>query len=221
MNNFDYEVLDIGLVYYKNAIQNSNELIVKINDLITKFNNKNHANNPTQTRGWEPWGYSSGDNSKVFCYKTVLPEPKNIVKRDFYYEDLYEISNSLYKGLDAAKEHYSSILYPFAQANLKSREYSLHLLRYEEGGHLPPHQDVGVSSRALSAVIYLNDDYTGGEISFPQSKVTIKPEAGSIVFFPSNFIYVHEVFPIKSGVRYSLPHWWHNTKNVINSDGQE
>ena len=38
--------------------------------------------------------------------------------------------------------------------------------------------------------IYLNDDYDGGEITFTSvgdGGITIKPEAGSAVFFPSNF----------------------------------
>jgi hypothetical protein len=221
MIDFNYEVLDLGLVYYKNAIKESNNLINKINHLTTKFNNNEHIGAPTQVSPWMPWDYKYGDTNKVFCYKTALPEPKNIRKNDFYYEELTFISTELYSGLDAAKEHYSNSIYPFAKNNLKSREHSLHLLRYEEGGYLPPHQDAGISSRALSAVIYLNDQYEGGEIRFPQSGVTLKPEAGSIVFFPSNFIYVHEVAPIKSGVRYSLPHWWHNMKTPINSDGQE
>jgi len=221
MIDFEYEVLDLGLVYYKNAIKNSSDLVKKINDLTERLSNNEHSGSYTQARPWMPWDYKYGDTNKIFCYKTTLPEPKNVKENDFYYGKLASISTELYTGLDAAKEHYSSSLYPFAKNNLKSREYSLHLLKYEAGGYLPPHQDAGVSSRALSAVIYLNDQYEGGEISFPQSKVVLKPGEGSIVFFPSNFIYVHEVMPIKSGVRYSLPHWWHSMKTPINSDGQE
>jgi Rps23 Pro-64 3,4-dihydroxylase Tpa1-like proline 4-hydroxylase len=95
----------------------------------------------------------------------------------------------------------------------------MHLLKYEKSGHLPAHSDQGISSRVLSTVIYLNDNYSGGEIEFKHSQVKIKPKAGSIIFFPSNFLYVHEVYPITDGVRYSLPHWYHNMKNIINSNG--
>jgi predicted 2-oxoglutarate/Fe(II)-dependent dioxygenase YbiX len=69
--------------------------------------------------------------------------------------------------------------------------------------------------------MYLNNDYQGGEIEFVNSGVKLKPEAGSIIFFPSNFLYVHEVYPIESGFRYSMPHWYHNTKKMLDSNGDE
>jgi predicted 2-oxoglutarate/Fe(II)-dependent dioxygenase YbiX len=72
-------------------------------------------------------------------------------------------------------------------------------------------------------LLYLNDDYVGGEITFRQSKVTIKPSAGSIVFFPSNFLYVHEVDSVLKGPRYALPTWFHNVPShmIRNSTGEE
>jgi hypothetical protein len=86
----------------------------------------------------------------------------------------------------------------------------MHLLRYDETGHLPAHQDQGISSRVLSVLLYLNDDYEGGEIEFRHSGIKFKPEAGSVLFFPSNFLYVHEVYPVTRGPRYALPNWYHN-----------
>jgi predicted 2-oxoglutarate/Fe(II)-dependent dioxygenase YbiX len=62
----------------------------------------------------------------------------------------------------------------------------------------------------LSVLLYLNDDYEGGEIEFRQSGLKFKPEAGSVLFFPSNFLYVHEVYPVTRGPRYALPNWYHN-----------
>jgi predicted 2-oxoglutarate/Fe(II)-dependent dioxygenase YbiX len=72
-------------------------------------------------------------------------------------------------------------------------------------------------------LLYLNDDYEGGEITFRNSKITFKPKPGSVLFFPSNFLYVHEVAPITKGPRYALPNWYHNVpeSNSRNSTGQE
>ena len=78
-----------------------------------------------------------------------------------------------------------------------------------------------MSSRLISTVSYLNDNYVGGEIEFRQSNVRIKPEAGSIVFFPSNFLYVHEIMPVTDGTRYAMPHWYHHLKTPRMSDGTE
>jgi hypothetical protein len=58
----------------------------------------------------------------------------------------------------------------------------------------------------LSIVGTLNDDYEGGEfLMFGEHKIDLP--AGSIVVFPSNFLYPHEVTPIKTGVRYSYVSW--------------
>lgn len=214
---FDYEVLDLGLVLYKNIIENPAEVIEKVNSIDKRFMSGEHGTAMTEVRPWIDWS----DNNMTFCHQKFFQKPETLNKQDFYYDDQYSVSERLYSALDKATEHYTKVLYPFADQNIKNREYSIHLLRYDVGGHLPAHQDHGVSSRVLSTVSYLNDDYEGGEIEFRNSNVKIKPPAGSIIFFPSNFLYVHEVYPITSGSRYSLPHWFHNMKSMVNSTGEE
>lgn len=52
----------------------------------------------------------------------------------------------------------------------------------------------------------LNDDYEGGEfMMFGGQRIDLP--AGSIVVFPSNFMFPHEVKPVTSGVRYSFVSW--------------
>jgi predicted 2-oxoglutarate/Fe(II)-dependent dioxygenase YbiX len=214
----DYQVLDLGLVYYKNVIPEPQLLIKKIEDLNVRFLAKEHINDArTVVRDWSPWSYGE----MIFNYQKFFPEAKDIRDTDHYAEEMKEIANALYGSLNKAFAHYSQEIYPFAGKNIKSREQSIHLLKYGVGGHLPAHQDQGVSSRVLSSVMYLNDSYEGGEIEFVNSGVRIKPEAGSIIFFPSNFLYVHEVYPITEGFRYSMPHWYHNMYDPISSNGNE
>jgi predicted 2-oxoglutarate/Fe(II)-dependent dioxygenase YbiX len=52
----------------------------------------------------------------------------------------------------------------------------------------------------------LNDDYEGGELVMWEDQVIDLP-AGAVMVFPSNFLYPHEVRPVKSGVRYSYVSW--------------
>jgi hypothetical protein len=215
----DYEVLDLGLVIYKNVIEDPYELINKINNLDLRQKNKEHGENGAQVYIWEPWW---DDNlPEPFCWKKELFRAEQVLENSYYKKELKDIGSRLYGGLDRAFEHYSNILYPFASRNIKSEELGSGLLRYEVGGHLPQHTDLGNSSRTLSAVTYLNDNYDGGEIEFVHSRIKIKPPAGSIIFFPSNFLYVHEVYPISQGTRYSMPHWFHSMDPMINSNGQE
>jgi hypothetical protein len=57
----------------------------------------------------------------------------------------------------------------------------------------------------LSCVVYLNDDYSGGSITFRDENFSYKPKKHSAIFFPSN--YYHEVETIEDGIRMTLPIW--------------
>ena len=58
----------------------------------------------------------------------------------------------------------------------------------------------------LSILGSLNDDYKGGDLIFWQNK-KIKLKAGSIMIFPSNFLYPHKVVEVTKGTRYSYVSW--------------
>jgi predicted 2-oxoglutarate/Fe(II)-dependent dioxygenase YbiX len=58
----------------------------------------------------------------------------------------------------------------------------------------------------LSVLGALNKDYTGGEFIMWEDEVIDIP-VGAIAVFPSNFLFPHEVRPVKSGVRYSYVSW--------------
>jgi predicted 2-oxoglutarate/Fe(II)-dependent dioxygenase YbiX len=84
------------------------------------------------------------------------------------------------------------------------------------GDYQPPHIDKAdepggdgpYPGSDFGAIIYLNDNYEGGEIYFPNQSLTIKPKAGSLVYFPGDSCYPHGVKEIVSGVRYTLPTFW-------------
>ena len=58
----------------------------------------------------------------------------------------------------------------------------------------------------LSLLGCLNDDYEGGELIFwDDTKIELK--GGSLLIFPSNFLYPHEVKPVTKGSRYSYVSW--------------
>lgn len=84
------------------------------------------------------------------------------------------------------------------------------LLRYKEGHFYGEHIDWTSNmghSRVLSILIYLNDDYEGGGIVFPRQDVTIKPEAGSVVVFPSVGTHPHEALEVTKGTKYAVVTW--------------
>lgn len=58
----------------------------------------------------------------------------------------------------------------------------------------------------MSLVGVLNDDYEGGEFVMWEDEV-IELKQGSILVFPSNYLYPHTVMPITKGTRYSFVSW--------------
>jgi len=62
--------------------------------------------------------------------------------------------------------------------------------------------------RDVSAIYYLNEEFDGGEIFFEQAQLTVKPRRGLLLAFPGDADHVHEVLPVRSGVRYTMPIWF-------------
>lgn len=223
----DYEKLGDGLVYYKNLIENPYDIINDIehlNDMVVyDLENKKDISFVTSVRPWHNWDHSQGDMNLHFCKQRWLPRSSDMFVEDVYYSEHASISDRLFNALDTAFEHYSTKLYPYAATNIKGKEDNMSILKYEKAGYLPNHIDSGSSSRTLSVVLYLNDNYDGGEITFPNvgDGVTIKPTAGSAIFFPSNYVFAHEVSEVSNGIRYALPNWYHNMEKKIHTDGSE
>jgi predicted 2-oxoglutarate/Fe(II)-dependent dioxygenase YbiX len=81
---------------------------------------------------------------------------------------------------------------------------AINYVRYGTGQHFGLHTDHGFSYNCtVSSVMYLNDDYEGGELWFPFIDVTFKPSYGDIIFFPSTYIYAHASKPVTSGIKYA------------------
>jgi predicted 2-oxoglutarate/Fe(II)-dependent dioxygenase YbiX len=82
------------------------------------------------------------------------------------------------------------------------------MLKYGENTEYQNHYDGGTASgRCVSAILYLNNNYSGGDIEFIYFNIKIKPEPGMLILFPSNFAYSHKAHPVTSGVKYALVTW--------------
>jgi Rps23 Pro-64 3,4-dihydroxylase Tpa1-like proline 4-hydroxylase len=100
-------------------------------------------------------------------------------------------------------------LYGYTNITKKNTD-RLNIARWDKGTKLTLHvDDLGyVTDNHLPTLVYLNDDYEGGELNFPTHGVTIKPKVGDLIIFPGNMHYAHEVKEVLSGVRYTLPIWF-------------
>lgn len=100
------------------------------------------------------------------------------------------------------------------------------VVRYTTHGKYDPHfdatecgDDVGIKcvshQRIATVLMYLNDDFTGGETRFPNLNIAVKPKKGKAIFFwvsdkMSRLIYnetLHGGDPVTSGEKWIATQW--------------
>ena len=96
---------------------------------------------------------------------------------------------------------------------------------YEEGQYFKPHNDffngpaydmhcLSSGNRTHTLMVYLNDDFDGGETNFPNLKQSVKPVKGKAIWW--NYLkdgktlkeYLHEGTPVTKGKKYIITSWW-------------
>lgn len=99
------------------------------------------------------------------------------------------------------------------------------IVRWMEGYRQEPHADKQLQNGEpndfpwydLAGLFYLNDDYEGGELYFPNQGIEFKPKPGAAYFFPGDIGYSHGVKEITSGIRYVIPFFW----TILNHTGEK
>lgn len=97
-----------------------------------------------------------------------------------------------------------------------------YFIKYENGQNIGPHSDCNIAYaednvtpintipiyNVLTVGAFLNDDFSGGEISYRPWAITAKPNVGSILIYPSSYIGCHEVSSVTEGSRYAYLRWY-------------
>ena len=104
---------------------------------------------------------------------------------------------------------------------------SFHVIRYKVGGeykehvdYFPPEHELAEShlvnggQRTTTAIMYLNDNFEGGETEFPRMSLKIQPKKGKLVVWKNVDLMnspmessLHAGLPVKSGVKYLSTLW--------------
>ena len=137
-------------------------------------------------------------------------KPLNVKTEDrsnsvIYFQDK-ELQKEIFKIIDETL-HRSLSAYRDLYFLPEITYLTIEALKYEPGEKYVMHYDDGskhVSNRVTSCVIYLNDDYEGGEIEFCNFDIKVKPVKNSMVLFPSNYPYMHTAHQVHSGTRYAI-----------------
>ena len=183
-----------GIWVYRDVLPKSLDLINRLESILGAQNNSFQ---------WQP---------AYVGYMERMPEYRDCV--DFKYKkenligyptqsakDLIQIWQDCYDRKSEAVKDYCKMY------NIQELRYweAFNFIKYEPGHHFMEHHDHGYSYNCtVSLVSYLNDDYDGGELYFRLQQLNIKPKAGDLYIFPSNFMYPHQAMPVKSGTKYSL-----------------
>ena len=111
--------------------------------------------------------------------------------------------------------------------NLSPANAEIEFVHYTTGTHYLPHADGqsiegnvitrGNVLRDITCVVYLNDDYEGGELNFQFFDLSFKPKKGSAILYPSSWQYLHSVDTVV-GDRYALVIWFQTTPHAYSLD---
>jgi hypothetical protein len=141
-------------------------------------------------------------NTNIRNCKVISISSPNIIGNN--YDCRKQLDNEIYDRISCAVAKYSEIHSDFCI----DIDTGYELLKYEEGDFYIRHTDsFKEQQRMISCSIQLNDDYHGGEFAFFDKDLIIKASVGSVILFPSNFMFPHEIMPVTQGTRYSIVTW--------------
>ena len=182
----------MGVIVYRGALSTDLKLVERLEQTI--------GNSETAPYMWME--ALVGDQQKMPEYRDCVDcklSPAHLEHVPPQFAELRNVYNDTVIKLKECLNHYQS-MYNIVMDYMEAINY----VRYEPGQHFAVHADSGFSYNCtVSSVMYLNDDYEGGELWFPFLDLTYTPVAGDIVIFPSTYIYAHASKPITSGVKYS------------------
>jgi hypothetical protein len=145
------------------------------------------------------------------------------------YPTLYKNNKDILEILDGIIKRLKPIIDNFF--GVDASPTSPAIVKWKKGHYQEPHADKEMTDSGnegkpndfpwydLSTVIYLNEDYDGGKLFFPQHDLEFSPSSGSVYFFPGDKNYVHGVSEITSGERFTCPFFWNILEHRECSNG--
>ena len=185
-----------GIFCYKGVIKKEFNVIEKLESNLKPEGDPDRYSWRPAYVGYEQLIPSYRDCNDFKFKKTDLESDKSQTSKN-----LQVLWQDLYDAKLPVVEDYSKMY------NINNLQYweAFNFIKYGPGQHFQQHHDHGFSYNCtLSLVGYMNDDYEGGELEFQLQNLMIKPEAGDLFVFPSNFMYPHRAMPVHSGTKYSV-----------------
>lgn len=192
-------ILQKNIYYYENVISDPKGLIEKIESIDHLLSAE------TGISKWADW--TAYQSTYAFGRQKMIRE-HFFNKNHEAYDECRAIEKEITDAIMYASKDYESMHPGLDIGILCPMSISKYFVGSEMGKHTDTHDDD--QGKTISVVLYLNDDYTGGEIEFEDQSLFVKPTAGSIMVFPSRKPYFHASKRVLSGEKYIVPGFWEN-----------
>ena len=151
-------------------------------------------------------------------YDIVLQNPEEVPQADsFRYKVMWYNSiesQELRKILDYVSNRTYDKIKEYYNVNVERD--ALQIVRWKPGDKMELHADNAfyptgepnnTSFRTHSSIIFLNDDFGGGQFYFKKFGNVI-PKPGTLIIFPSDIKYAHGVRKVYKHNRYTIASWY-------------
>ena len=156
-----------------------------------------------------------------YCEKNSLFSRSKVVNDSEYIKDVSEVRTSFTSFIKDRDDIIFKFIYEKVADLLdlpQSYIEDLQCVRYTKGQEFKVHFDTlytsDLNSRFHTLLLYLNDDFSGGETFFPEVDMKIRPKTGRLLHFINKkqtgerILYsAHAGLPVENGVKYACNIW--------------
>lgn len=158
----------------------------------------------------QPWSMSAFFESYGM---SLLPEDPLLEKYGLPRDHLKNLADRLHAVVEDAHER-------------KVKPVSSHAQKWQAGAFAPFHSDntdmegnpSAWEKSKLVCLLYINDDYDGGELDFRDHGLTIAPKVGELVTFPGGINNVHQVHVVENGTRHTIGAFWDYAESIYTEE---
>jgi hypothetical protein len=158
----------------------------------------------------QPWSMSAFFESYGM---SIMPEDPILERYGLPRDYFGKLADRLHKVVEDAHER-------------PVKSVSSHAQKWQIGAFAPFHSDntdmdgnpSAWEKSKLVCLLYINDDYEGGELDFRDHDISIKPVAGQLITFPGGFNNIHQVLPVRGSTRHTIGAFWDYAESVYSEE---
>lgn len=189
-------------------------------NLVSQPQYKNDANDVEVHKGV----LSKTECKKLIKEYTNFQQARTHAGNVEYDKEYRKAENAVYEKESEILQKIRGIIAEYTNTHVDQQERPISIIKYEKGGEYKPHHDYysdlrqardqSMGNRWKTAILYLNDDYEGGETQFPTLDITIKGNSGDLLTWTNlnkngtpNTDTLHSGLPVKKGTKYIVVSW--------------